>query len=223
MCSVLYLEGTMTAVKDETKPRMTPLEWAEAEAKWTSGEYTLSKLEDEYGVRRETFSRHFKKRGLEKGADSVGKMVRESLKSDAELRAKARAEKIEDRRTRYDDWAFALGRMVMHEVVTAKKESRPLSTIEGELKSLQRASNALSKAFEISSKALGMDRVESDEDEIPNLVFGELTPSQVAKLRQEDDEPENIDDELLDSLEEDALIDAESDFDALDEESDGSE
>ena len=92
----------MTVEKDEVKTRLTPAEWAEAEAKWTSGEYTLSKLEEEYGIRRETLSRHFKKRGLEKGADSVGKMVRESLKSDAELRAKARAEKIEERRTRYD-------------------------------------------------------------------------------------------------------------------------
>lgn len=80
----------MTVEKDESKTRLTPAEWAEAEAKWTSGEYTLSKLEEEYGIRRETLSRHFKKRGLEKGADSVGKMVRESLKSDAELRAKAR-------------------------------------------------------------------------------------------------------------------------------------
>lgn len=114
----------MTVEKDESKTRLTPAEWAEAEAKWTSGEYTLSKLEEEYGIRRETLSRHFKKRGLEKGADSVGKMVRESLKSDAELRAKARAEKIEDRRTRYDGWAYALGQMVMVEVTTAKREDR---------------------------------------------------------------------------------------------------
>lgn len=106
----------------------------------------------------------------------VDKMVRESLKSDAELRAKARAEKIEERRTRYDDWAFALGRMVMHEVATAKKDGRPLAAIEDDLKSLQRASGTLAKCFEISSKALGMDRAENEEDEIPNLVFGELTP-----------------------------------------------
>ncbi|EEQ2701448.1 DNA-binding protein, partial [Escherichia coli] len=52
---------------------------------------------------------------------------------------------------------------------------------------------------------------------IPNLVFGELTPSQVAKLRQEDDEPEIIDDELLETLEEEAL----SEFDATDDGSEG--
>ncbi|EKT2121891.1 DNA-binding protein [Salmonella enterica] len=211
----------MTVEKDESKTRLTPAEWAEAEAKWTSGEYTLSKLEEEYGIRRETLSRHFKKRGLEKGADSVGKMVRESLKSDAELRAKARADKIEERRTRYDDWAFALGRMVMHEVVTAKKESKPLAAIEDDLKSLQRASGTLAKCFDISSKALGMDRAENDDEEIPNLVFGELTPSQVAQLRK-DDEPEPIDDDLLESLEEEALSEAGSDSAASEDEDDGS-
>ncbi|HBA2885993.1 TPA: DNA-binding protein [Escherichia coli] len=207
----------MTVEKDEVKTRLTPAEWAEAEAKWTSGEYTLSKLEEEYGIRRETLSRHFKKRGLEKGADSVGKMVRESLKSDAELRAKARAEKIEERRTRYDGWAYALGQMVMVEVTTAKREGKPLGAIEDSLKSLQKASNTLAKCFEVSSKALGMDHAENDEEEIPNLVFGELTPSQVAKLRQEDDEPEIIDDELLETLEEEAL----SEFDATDDGSEG--
>ncbi|HBC0308468.1 TPA: DNA-binding protein [Salmonella enterica subsp. enterica serovar Napoli] len=212
----------MTVEKDESKTRLTPAEWAEAEAKWTSGEYTLSKLEEEYGIRRETLSRHFKKRGLEKGADSVGKMVRESLKSDAELRARARADKIEERRTRYDDWAFALGRMVMHEVATAKKECKPLAAIEDDLKSLQRASGTLAKCFDISSKALGMDRVENDEEEIPNLVFGELTPSQVAQLRkEEEDEPESIDDDLLESLEEEALSEADSDSSALGDEVDG--
>ena len=62
-------------------------------------------------------------------------MVRESLKSDAELRAKARAEKIEERRTRYDGWAYALGQMVMVEVTTAKREGKPL----GRLRILSRA------------------------------------------------------------------------------------
>ncbi|EMA2752282.1 TPA: DNA-binding protein [Escherichia coli] len=201
----------MAVEKSEVKTRMTPAEWVEAEAKWTSGEYTLSKLEEEYGVRRETFSRYFKKRGLEKGADSVGKMIRESLKSDAELRAKARADKIEERRNRYDGWAYALGQMVMVEVTKSKREGKPLAVIEDDLKSLQRASNTLAKCFEISSKALGMDHVEAEEDEIPNLVFGELTPSQVAKLRHEDDEPDVIDDEWLEALEEEALSELDED------------
>ncbi|CHL86444.1 Uncharacterised protein [Salmonella enterica subsp. enterica serovar Typhi] len=67
-----------------------------------------------------------------------------------------------------------------------------------------------------------MDRAENEDDEIPNLVFGELTPSQVAQLRKEDDEPDLIDDDLLESLEEEALSEAEGDSDASSDESDGS-
>ena len=67
-----------------------------------------------------------------------------------------------------------------------------------------------------------MDRAENEEDENPNLVSGELTPSQVAQLRKEDDEPDLIDDDLLESLEEEALSEAEGDSDASGDESDGS-
>ena len=66
-----------------------------------------------------------------------------------------------------------------------------------------------------------MEKEEGGEEDSPNLVFGELTPSQVAQLRKEDDEPEVIDDDLLESLEEEALSEAESDFDASGEDDDG--
>lgn len=206
---LIKLEGTMTTEAEEVRIKVTPAMWAEIEAKWASGEYTLSRLEDEYGLRRETFSRYFKKKGLAKGADSVGKMVRESLKSDAEIRAKERADKIDDRRNKYDSWAFTLGRMAMGQVAEAKSKGTSLAVIEGDLKSIQRASNILAKCFDVSSKALGMDKDEGLADEIPNLVFGELTPNQVAELRKSE-EPDLIDDDELEALEEEAAKDAES-------------
>ncbi|WP_411512024.1 DNA-binding protein [Escherichia coli] len=149
-------------------------------------------------------------------------MVRESLKSDAELRAKAPAGKQQMPRTRYDDWAFALGRMVMHEITTAKKDGRPLAVIVAVLKSLQRASGTLAKCFEISSKALGMDYTKDGEDEIPNLVFGEPIPFKVAQLRKEDDEPDLIDDDSPESLTDFRLSGTDQDVVSSADESDGS-
>lgn len=172
---------------EKKKSRLTPLQWAEIEAKWKSGEYTLSMLEEEYGVRPETFSRYFKKKGIAKGSDSVGEMVRESLKSDAELRAKARAEKIENRRSTFDSWAVTLGKLTMSEIAQAKTTKKPLETIEDNIKALQRASTVIQKCFDVSSRALGMDKDDADPDEIPNLVFGELTPQQVEQLQRLDE------------------------------------
>lgn len=170
------------------KPRLSPAQWAEIEAKWRSGEYTLSMLEEEYGTRSETFSRYFKKKGISKGSDSVGEMIRESLKSDAEIRARARAQKIESRKEEYDKWAIWLTGLTINQIATAKKEGRPLALVEDDIKALQRASAIVQKCFDVSSRALGLEKDDVITDEIPNLVFGELTPAQVGELKKLDED-----------------------------------
>lgn len=170
------------------KTRLSPAQWAEIEAKWRSGEYTLSMLEEEYGTRSETFSRYFKKKGISKGSDSVGEMIRESLKSDAEIRARARAQKIESRKEEYDKWAIWLTGLTINQIATAKKEGRPLALVEDDIKALQRASAIVQKCFDVSSRALGLEKDDVITDEIPNLVFGELTPAQVGELKKLDED-----------------------------------
>ncbi|HBM2881093.1 TPA: DNA-binding protein [Klebsiella oxytoca] len=185
------------------KPRLSPAQWAEIEAKWRSGEYTLSMLEEEYGTRSETFSRYFKKKGIAKGSDSVGEMIRESLKSDAEIRARARAQKIEERKESYDTWAQNIGRLTMKEVLSATREGKPLALIEDNIKSLQRASAVIQKCFDVTSRALGLEKDDDISDEIPNLVFGELTSAQVSELKKMDEDNLVDDVEMLDSIDED--------------------
>ncbi|MFY0176194.1 DNA-binding protein [Raoultella ornithinolytica] len=185
------------------KPRLSPAQWAEIEAKWRSGEYTLSMLEEEYGTRSETFSRYFKKKGIAKGSDSVGEMIRESLKSDAEIRARARAQKIEERKESYDTWAQNLGRLTMKEVLSATREGKPLALIEDNIKSLQRASAVIQKCFDVTSRALGLEKDDDISDEIPNLVFGELTSAQVSELKKMDEDNLVDDVEMLDAFDED--------------------
>ncbi|EPQ4523782.1 DNA-binding protein, partial [Klebsiella variicola] len=152
------------------KPRLSPAQWAEIEVKWRSGEYTLSMLEEEYGTRSETFSRYFKKKGIAKGSDSVGEMIRESLKSDAEIRARARAQKVESRKEEYDKWAIWLSGLTINQIATAKKEGRSLSLVEDDIKALQRAAAVVQKCFDVSSRALGLEKDDVITDEIPNLV-----------------------------------------------------
>ena len=170
------------------KPRLSPVQWAEIEVKWRSGEYTLSILEDEYGTRSETFSRYFKKKGIVKGADSVGDMIRESLKSDSEIRARAVAQKIEHRREEYDKWAHWLSSATIAEIANAKREGKAFGLVEDNIKSLQRAAAVVQKCFDVSSRSLGLEKDDSITDEIPNLVFGELTPAQVGELKKLDEE-----------------------------------
>lgn len=182
----MVVEGTMT--ESAKKPRLAPAQWAEIEVKWRSGEYTLSMLEEEYGTRSETFSRYFKKKGIAKGSDSVGEMIRESLKSDAEIRARARAQKVESRKEEYDKWAIWLSGLTINQIATAKKEGRSLSLVEDDIKALQRAAAVVQKCFDVSSRALGLEKDDVITDEIPNLVFGELTSAQVDELKKMDED-----------------------------------
>ncbi len=187
------------AIREE-RTRLSASQWAEAEAAWSSGEFSLSQLEGRFGVRRETLSRHFKKKKVIKGTDAVGKLVRESIRSDAEIRAKERSALIEERRGKYDRFAFNIAALLMREVTEGSKASATGSAIgfaerEANIKALQRASITLSKCFEVSSKSLNMDKVDVEEDELPALMFGELTQAQVAELRKAE-EPADLSEEL---------------------------
>ncbi|MGJ0628973.1 DNA-binding protein [Xenorhabdus bovienii] len=184
----------------EERTRLSASQWAEAEAAWSSGEFSLSQLEERFGVRRETLSRHFKKKKISKGIDAIGKMVRDSIKSDAEIRAKERSALVDERKSKYDRFAFNIAALLMREVTEGSKAVATGSVAgfeihEGNIKALQRASITLSKCFEVSSKALNMDRVEEDDDDLPALMFGELTQSQVAELRKSE-EPIDLSEEL---------------------------
>jgi hypothetical protein len=143
-------------------------------------------------------------------------MIRESLKSDSEQRALARAKLVEDRRDSFDKISNQIAGLTMKEIHAARSESRPLSVIEDNLKSLQRASAIIGKCFDISSRALGLEREEMAGDEIPNLVFGELTPTQVQELRKMDEG-----NSLSDDLEE--LEELEKSLGAIPDEDDESE
>jgi hypothetical protein len=111
-------------------------------------------------------------------------MIRESLKSDAEIRARARAQKVESRKEEYDKWAIWLSGLTINQIATAKKEGRSLSLVEDDIKALQRAAAVVQKCFDVSSRALGLEKDDVITDEIPNLVFGELTSAQVDELKK---------------------------------------
>lgn len=185
----------------EEKTRLTPTQWAEAEALWASGEFTLTQLEEKFGVRRETLSRRFKKKGIEKGRDMAGRLVSEALKSDAEIRARERLDRIDSRRDQYDKWAYTLAGLTMREMAEARREERPLATAEANIKALQRASVTLHKCWDVASRALSMDKAEVTDDDLPSLMFGELTDSQVRQLRATEEEVEDVSAEALEELE----------------------
>lgn len=193
------------------KKRMTPELWAEAKAMRASGEYTLSELSEKFGVTIETLSRRFKRDNVAKGEDSVASLIKRSVVDSAATRAKERVERAENRRNEFDGYANAIAKLVVKTVATCSKEEKPFSTIEGDIKALQRAADAINKAFSTVSKALQLDIVEGEEDDIPKLLVGQLTDEQVKQYRQiqhEEDSTAEFEDDDLDAMADDIMAES---------------
>lgn len=174
----------MTTSTDKKKI-LSPMEWVELETMWGSGEYTLSDLADKSGLRAETLSRRFKAKGIAKGSLGMSEVVRSAIADVAIDKNKARLDKIDNRRNFYDTTATFLAQITRKLVADCTRDKKDLAYIEGDLKSLQRASNTLLKCYDVSSRALGMDREEIDNDELPQLLIGELTLEQVKAIRSQ--------------------------------------
>lgn len=191
------------------KKRMTPAMWSEAGVMWASGEYTLEELSEKFGVAKETLSRRFKRDKVKKGEDSVASLIKKSAVDSAATRAKERAERAEERRNQFDTWATSITKLVMKTVATCSKEGKPFATIEGDIKALQRAADAIGKSFLTVSKALQLDVTEIEDEELPTLVVGQLTSEQVQQYRkiqtQEDEQESDFDEDLEDEMQMDAI------------------
>ncbi|KLV10201.1 DNA-binding protein [Photobacterium ganghwense] len=168
----------------EKKRILTPSEWIELEVMWASGEYTLAALSEKSGMRPETLSRRFKARGVEKGSAATADAVREAVKEKMIDKSVERANLIASRQESYDKWAYNLGALVMKEVAEGARSHGGIGSAEESIKALQRASAALAKCYEVSHKALRMDDRDVRDDELPELMFAELTQEQVLELRK---------------------------------------
>ncbi len=88
----MCFRGIYDGEKDEVKTRLTPAEWAEAEANGRQANIHSQSWRKSTAFVVNTLQT-FQKARIRERRGLCWEMVRESLKSDAELRAKARAER----------------------------------------------------------------------------------------------------------------------------------
>ncbi len=214
----------MTTPAVKTPARMTPRQWAEAEALWESGEVTLDDLASRFDKDRSAFVRYFKKHGIAKGSKAAERKeeVKEAVAAAAIDEATVLANRIRETKEDHYKMSSALAKLVWAEVLTAKKDSRPFAAIKDNLKALDNAMNVLMKARQERFAILGLDKDDYvDEDGLPELVISELTAAQIEELRNRDEEeleasttaviPEDTQDTEIDELDDDEEIVEEGD------------
>ncbi|MPQ56292.1 DNA-binding protein [Duganella sp. FT27W] len=171
------------------KRNLTPKQWAEAEALWTSGEVTYEDLVKKYGKSISTFERHFRAKGLSKGATAaaVKKKVEETLAANTIDEATVIAARIKETKEQHYSWATNLAKLTWNEILEAKRAGNPLSVATNNLKALESAANVMKKMREERWAVLGLDRPDAvDPSELPELLIAELTAEQIQELRDRD-------------------------------------
>lgn len=208
----------MTTPAVKTPTRMTPRQWAEAEALWEAGEVTLDDLATRFDKDRSAFVRYFKKHGIVKGSRAAARKeeVKEAVAAAGIDEATVLANRIRETKEDHYKMSSALAKLVWAEVLTAKKDEKPFSAIKDNLKALDNAMNVLMKARMERFAILGLNKDDYvDEDGLPELVISELTAAQIEELRNRDEEgleagtaviPETLQEEIEDEDEEDGIV-----------------
>lgn len=182
--------------------RLTPSQWREIELLWESGEVTLKDLSRRYGKHEDTFTNHFRKHGIKRGAraDELRKIAEQAAKEQARDEASIISERIRKTKESHYKMSEAIGNLVFSEVLNVRKDKSRYREIQQDLKALFIAMDTLKKVREERWVVLGLDKDAVDEDALPELVMSTMTPEQVEALRkaqQEDDELIGMDDDQL--------------------------
>lgn len=168
---------------------LTPKQRAEAVALWRGGGVTLDDLAKKFGRRPETFSRLFKKLGIEKG--SAVKEEAKKLEAAAAEAAKSSIEETLRRIAKVKDDHFqmanGLAKLAWAEIVRARQAELPLHTLKETMATLKMASDVINNSRKELYEILDVEKHEAkeDEDDLPDLTVRELTPGEVQQIQNQ--------------------------------------
>lgn len=178
------------ATKKITTPRLTPRQWAEAEALWESGEVTLIDLATRFKRDKSAFQRYFDKHKIVKGSKAAAskEAVKEAVTSAIVDDATVLANRIRETNEDHYKMSTAMAKLAWSEILAAKRDLKPFATIKDNIKTLDLAMNVLAKARAERYAILGLDKADFvDEEGLPELVISELTAAQIEELRSRDE------------------------------------
>lgn len=169
----------------DLKRRLTPKEWAKAEAMYESGEYTLEAIASEFGVHTLTVQRHMAKEGIEKGsrADEVKRRVVEKMNEEIDEDAEILKKRIRETKEQHYRLNQAIDLGIQHEIVSAKQEGRAPASAINNVKALKLMAETLKITRENRYVVLGLNDESLDTEELPTLEIREMFDYEIAEIR----------------------------------------
>lgn len=178
--------------------RLTPKQWAELEALYASGEFTLTQLARKSGKTFKTIKNHMTAHGIKHGSAVEHKKAIAQAVTNASIEdATVLASRIRETKEEHYKMASGIAKLTWAEILKTKQDGNPFSMAQGNLKSLDTAMSILKKAREERYAVLGLDGDFVDENEVPELVISELTAEQVVALQQKSFSTEDLEDMVI--------------------------
>jgi hypothetical protein len=191
----------MTLMSTKRKyQRLPPSTWAEICAEWEIGDVTLDELSDRFGVNTRTLQAHFSKHAVVKGskAAQLASSVKEELfklelngKDDLTRRAR------ETREAAYKN-AVTVETLIMAQLELAQKDPSQAFRAAGAVKLLSLAAAGLERLHSLKWSSLGLDRDAGISNDMPVLIFRDLSDQEIKAIQQGDTGSEDdVDEELV--------------------------
>jgi hypothetical protein len=201
--------------------RLAPTTWAKICAEWQIGDVTRSELSDRFGVNTRTLQAHFAKHAVVKGAKAaeLASAVKEELfklelddKDDLTQRAK------ETRESAYRN-AVTVETLIMAQLELAQKDPAQAFKAAGAVKLLSLAAAGLERLHNLKWTALGMNKDSVISDDLPQLIFQDLTEQEIKEIQQGQGHDENDPDDPA-PTESEPAVEAMQEHDPWDDEDD---
>lgn len=173
----------------ELKRRLTPKEWAKAEAMYESGEFTLDQIAEEFNVHTITVQRRMKSRGIEKGsrADAVKRRMNEKMNKEIDEDAEILKQRIKETKEEHYRLNKAIDGRITREIVMADQDGRHLATSINNVKTLKLIAETLKITRESRYTILGIDVENGANDELPTLEVREMWEEEIEAIRNQQD------------------------------------
>ena len=171
--------------------RLQPSTWAEIDALWEIGDETLMDLAERYGVNTRTLQAHFAKSKVEKGSKAAA--IAASVK--AEVFGKGLGDqdltiqRARDTREAAYNHAVVVEDLMAGIIDTIGKDPSKWGAASA-VKTLALAATTFNRTHGLKQRALGLDKNSVLGEELPVLIFRDLSEEEIQAHQESDDEDE---------------------------------
>jgi len=177
--------GPTANFQEQPMSRLNANDFEKAAKMWASGDYTLDELSEKFGITPAALHRRFKRENIDKGSakKALQSAINQSMENEAKSKAAELIEMVSQVKELHLKGSQMLSRRLLYEINEATKAKKPLASIRDDIRAIQDASKTLASNYQIAERVLRLDREETPDDDIPDLVVRRMTDHDVQQMR----------------------------------------